>query len=838
MVQLCISQKLNQNRDCSVKVRAIAGANLFKLFTVKFLTQQVRASEDKEHVKFIASFTNCLHPITPEVVSKFQQYNQELIERDPAFADAPICCATNAERYFWLDHRATSICRKENKILYKFFNPYRLPTGGYEPLNEHGVPTRSYDEEIDNKRQGFSENFFHGAKGIITQNLKSHNKSLLLANGTPCRYYGITFCPEHDILVNRALENCVENNGVKKVLVPQPKYIHVFVDGEFIIRIGNKHFTVTNSDFKNQMCAKHKVGDAVEVLWNDMFTKQHTRLRQWDMYKRAKIISVIRNGIICPCSYSSKVDAKDPVRRMSVALAYAFTFNKLQGLTLNRLVLSIGENPGFIKSIIRLAHVYVAMSRVMASKYLALLPAKSYAYLYKLKYPPTIMKWANNYDNNGKWQEGNVDVADVTERLATCPSLEGLTRPELQEIVQMLGETMWGKTDSQLRRILQPWYVQAHIGNDPGKKTFKRKATSDIGCSNKFMRTAKRHRGNNASTVSSHQIPGKNRLQLQSPHSTLTTNQQNSTPTITLHSRPLPITSAPLLPSASSIPSRATKSVTKRSKRSTLSNTAIHSTPPCDPNRLLQMYQQEVAKIPANTVIRLYDDYYYNIRFMEKQYHCNCSGHAIKCLMHPYVYINNTAWNNIENVTLLQPKVRQRRMLPYDERTNPYVKWNRDSGPPFWHNRSTTFIIDAIKYMLPQAKIELRFNNDCMQSNDAMHLFFSRSGIQEWQTRYNNNLLGFVCYKYGNPTGHFTVLKPVYYLVGNSIRWKWFYLDSFDKNHFYLQNKLPRVRELTPQRAAQYYRKFRKSNTNSQFSNHILPFSMSYDISLRYAAIA
>ena len=106
------------------------------------------------------------------MVSKFQQYNQELIERDPAFADAPICCATNAERYFWLDHRATSICRKENKILYKFFNPYRLPTGGYEPLNEHGVPTRSYDEENDNKRQGFSEMFFLWCKRYYYTKLK------------------------------------------------------------------------------------------------------------------------------------------------------------------------------------------------------------------------------------------------------------------------------------------------------------------------------------------------------------------------------------------------------------------------------------------------------------------------------------------------------------------------------------------------------------------------------------------------------------------------------------------------------------------------------------------
>ena len=281
------------------------------------------------------------------------------------------------ERYFWLEHRAKHICRSEQKILYKFYNPHRLPNGGYESLNKYGVPTRSRDEEVDNKLRGFAEYFFLGAKGIITQNVKSLNKSLLLANGSSCRYYGITFQSRHNTIVDRAIETCAVVDGLRMAVVPQPKYIHVFVDGEFQVRVGRTHLTVTNSDFEVKMDPDHCVGDTVQLEWNDIFTKQESRLRRWTGCTTATILAIIKPPVICPCTYSNKSDPKDPVKRMAVALAYAFTFNKLQGLTLSRLVLSIGDNPCFSKTHIRLAHIYVALSRVMASKYLALLPAKS-----------------------------------------------------------------------------------------------------------------------------------------------------------------------------------------------------------------------------------------------------------------------------------------------------------------------------------------------------------------------------------------------------------------------------------------------------------------------------
>ena len=102
MVQLCISQKLNVSRDTCLKVKAMAGANLFKQFTVKFLTQQVRAMEDEQHVKFIASFANKEYPITADVLTHFQQYTHELIIKDPAFKFAPVACGTNVSTHFYI----------------------------------------------------------------------------------------------------------------------------------------------------------------------------------------------------------------------------------------------------------------------------------------------------------------------------------------------------------------------------------------------------------------------------------------------------------------------------------------------------------------------------------------------------------------------------------------------------------------------------------------------------------------------------------------------------------------------------------------------------------------
>jgi len=95
MVQRSISQHMKKNRSAKLKLRSLAGADLFSKFVVKFLSQQVRASSDPVHTKFLESFSTLECPITQERIDNIQDYTPELVMRDPAFLYAPILVSTN-----------------------------------------------------------------------------------------------------------------------------------------------------------------------------------------------------------------------------------------------------------------------------------------------------------------------------------------------------------------------------------------------------------------------------------------------------------------------------------------------------------------------------------------------------------------------------------------------------------------------------------------------------------------------------------------------------------------------------------------------------------------------
>ena len=464
MVQLCVSQKLSAQRSAELKLSSLAGAILFKQFTAKFLTQQVRSSSDPEHTAFIESFSTVQNPITMQRIRGIQDYTEQLVQDNPAFELAPVLVSTNNERHFWNEKRALQMGKKAGIRVIKFYNPHRLASGGYEEINKAGIPPTSRNQEIDNKRKGFSSYFVHGAPGILTGNVKSKkSKSTVLANGQPCRYYSLTFPPKFDALVDKIYDEA-PTDGFHVLTLPQPKYIHVFIDGELEVQIGNSKLTVTNSNLERQMNPNHHVNDIVYVLWSDLFLKNHSTLQKWKGYKKAKITKINKQGFIYCATYSKKYKKNDPVRRMEVCLGFSFTMNKCQGMTLPCVILSIANVPGFCMSIIRLAHLYVALSRVIAGRYLAKLPGtdEQFEYLTKLSYPPTVTKWKNNYDEHGRWKDGMVDVDDIVQRLQSLESLGELETEELKDIGKMLGEAVYGLKRSDLMKMLLPWFQFAH----------------------------------------------------------------------------------------------------------------------------------------------------------------------------------------------------------------------------------------------------------------------------------------------------------------------------------------------------------------------------------------
>jgi len=89
-----------------------------------------------------------------------------------------------------------------------------------------------------------------------------------------------------------------------------------------------------------------------------------------------------------------------------IALAFAVTDFKLQGKTLDKLVLSIAPRP--FPPHLDLKSFYVMVSRVRARRGLRLLhrPTKrrgGLSYLLKLHHAPALAAWNDGYNDDGDW---------------------------------------------------------------------------------------------------------------------------------------------------------------------------------------------------------------------------------------------------------------------------------------------------------------------------------------------------------------------------------------------------------------------------------------------------
>ena len=302
-----------------------------------------------------------------------------------------------------------------------------------------------------------SEGYYYNAPGMLNDNVKSASGALLAANGTPVRYAGITFAPKHNDLVNRLILDAPD--GYSVITVPQPRYIHVFVSGRLQVKVGDCHLKVTNFDLEQTMNAHHVVGEKVYVLWSDLFSKSGAA--PWEGYKEGKITHIIKQGFLLPVGYKCRPKVTDPVRRMGVSLAFSFTFNKCQGMTMLRAILSLDDTVGFCKTFLELAHLYVALSRVIKGCYLAKLPGRNFEYLTKMKYPPCIMQWKNSYDADGQWVDGRIGVQAIVKAFEGHSSLHSIPFAEKRKIARLMGEVVHKKSDKDLHNLLVPWFRYA-----------------------------------------------------------------------------------------------------------------------------------------------------------------------------------------------------------------------------------------------------------------------------------------------------------------------------------------------------------------------------------------
>ena len=92
-------------------------------------------------------------------------------------------------------------------------------------------------------------------------------------------------------------------------------------------------------------------------------------------------------------------------RKHHVDLLFAVTYHKLQGVTLDKLVLTINKHPNRLLRLV-LSSLYVGISRVHNLSEVRVLPYndQDVDYLANLKFDDLLSAWISNYTNDGRWK--------------------------------------------------------------------------------------------------------------------------------------------------------------------------------------------------------------------------------------------------------------------------------------------------------------------------------------------------------------------------------------------------------------------------------------------------
>ena len=92
-------------------------------------------------------------------------------------------------------------------------------------------------------------------------------------------------------------------------------------------------------------------------------------------------------------------------RKHPVDLLFAVTYHKVQGVTLDKLILSINKHPNYLLRL-ALSSLYVGISRVKKLDNIRVLPYsdEDVDYLVSLQFDDLLKAWIQNYTNHGRWK--------------------------------------------------------------------------------------------------------------------------------------------------------------------------------------------------------------------------------------------------------------------------------------------------------------------------------------------------------------------------------------------------------------------------------------------------
>ena len=382
----------------------------FKLFP---LTEQIRASSDPQHTKYLEDLRDTRSqypPITENIIQHIETLSTEDVLNDPSWCEAPLIVTSNLERHYQNLPRIITYAQINNLPVLT----WKLPLNG-EIAAQLEIEQLNLLYEQNKCLHGY---FVKNAPAYITDNTDP-NKGL--ANGTPCFLHSLCFDTDFDPQLQLEIDSASPGTLIEipvpvsvNVRVPSldsehwcsnpnlnEAYLEIIENCAFDVKLNRTETIITDVRAKDIITSRNtrniRVGSDISIIQNGTTV-------------RGEVIK-IRNHVVIPQFLqpdrkplklqTSSGQLSIYYSNHTLELGFAITFHKVQGRTMQKLILDINYRPGKNHLIGNLDFFgfYVGFTRVSNSKNIRKLPPYSnlsFSYLQSLKPTSDLVAWMNS----------------------------------------------------------------------------------------------------------------------------------------------------------------------------------------------------------------------------------------------------------------------------------------------------------------------------------------------------------------------------------------------------------------------------------------------------------
>jgi len=341
------------------------GCRLFQEATVKKLTAQFR-SVDKRHTEFIERITaraTSEQPVDYNCINYLQNLSESDVTSDPLWKFPAIVVPGNRQRAALNFKQAVRWAVENNTVVLAWRHPL---VEGYKKLFT--------DEELDLMYALYPDTcgyFVAGLEDYLLKNISPPNKA---ANGSPIKYVSLLIRDPDERL---RLEN--------QVSLAQPGQVLWLSEPPLAVNVALPNTKASSWPADAQLPSSSPDSEVIIPVPATRYTHEITV-----------------GPVLSRYGKSQKVQFKT----IKVDLPFAVTFHKVQGRTVERVLLDLSQLPKKLGEI-TMEHFYVGVSRVRHGDHLRLFPCngsdRNLDFLLKLKFNVYTRAWLAGVQPDGSW---------------------------------------------------------------------------------------------------------------------------------------------------------------------------------------------------------------------------------------------------------------------------------------------------------------------------------------------------------------------------------------------------------------------------------------------------